>query len=1507
MDTGEYETNALVINNISSVSFAFYEPASPTPAFFGPSAIEVETLLRNDGYLPYLDSARRGVWCFRLAQRNRNQASQTEAPSFPKTVECGAYMLSLSDEGAFEPASLVKSRMHVQNATNTPTSSSSNGSVVSDPKNPQSTGFPSHPNPATDQDPRSLVPVESKPPSAFSIKDTHEYFVAAALSAISCNFCARTGAIPLTSRTLLLPRASQSEYGASPAILASLRVYLTTTGSLVVSMSHTFAENLISLSDNFGNQIPPLGLTVLAAPLGLFATCHATAMTETVTTTEGSFGQSPDSQVLRPRSERDDGPWRSACSKLLQSRHIPSSFNVSPSQKWVGLHRMRRKVSEQSADGRRTPMVCASSVSWPANLCFCKMFSKLAVKSEAEDLHIPQPDQNFDPLKVAKTWFLSTSERDEILAKKKKEREAAAAQDTLLTNGHIQNASGLSPLTLRPSGAAGVPAGGMYPTPPAGGQTLVGATPTMDGTVSSPGNNATMTANSNVEARPSVPGEAFSENWGNAEAKRERTGNSFESENLFGELGPDMFGDNDITEADFNFFDEQPGGMDLDALDIPDITHTDANLGLDLGLISAPEPQIKPEHTEPQVPGVPLSPVFTKPELRHARSSLVDEARQQAKPNAGQHENSGVKRQASPFNPDTVYKRIRASLDNHKSTRHNSRIYPSNHGSIFEKVDFGPSLSIVNSKYEGSGRFDYSADRSRVPTVPKLDEPPTTDYLRRHGKNRKGLKELPTTGSELFARMCNAQESTSNRPSPQNAEASHSDADEMSLLSDQDDSSYDSDEPTSPVKSLGFRRPRNDDDGDSLATSLKDLESVDAAPSPYLPLELPRTTKSEVDLPLAKYFADPEPPWVQYSLPDDQLIMAAQILTDQLSTSTFPFSTTSHISLQSKVDLRRQLSHVARDSMQELQAVLPLYLGAPTECQFRPFIEVQDVPLIGQPTRIQPRPPGTDQMRPSNLFQIPSPHFEMRRYESKLSVLPSAVSFWESLGLSPSPGGKDINAICIFPDYEGLVDDMLVFTDRMRSIYESLKLGSFNRLPTTSNVENGLFKFDVERDLVSVGKPTSFLGPSLQNCASKVCKALSSLITEQTNFVVFFVYSPDIAGSIVECCAVFNEIFEGYRRVLSNKKLPVANDLALQLISQDFVASSSSVAMPSPMDFARLALETYDRCTQLGADMPSPAIVLEQPPPRMIDFKLTVNPSASLMHENTCLHIAYAQSVDERWVAAAWTDNRGNQQMTASYCLGRKGKAIVTPLADVTREIWSTTQELISAWRVHWRIIVAKCGVMDSSEIELWSSLAQTESKASVTLTLVAVDTDPSIQLLPPIVKVPNSAPSVFYTTPVSTPQASMVSPEQSGNPSTPMRENAVTSAPTPGGDNSAADSDADATLADLTDQTWGAVLSHRLNNSTSLTELNPALVSGYLVKRGGTRVEDPPVVLEVNIVYSEGNPRAYESLLREMLVYYRGLGTLARARGMVDKETDVRPWHIAAAEKGVRALYMLM
>jgi len=346
----------------------------------------------------------------------------------------------------------------------------------------------------------------------------------------------------------------------------------------------------------------------------------------------------------------------------------------------------------------------------------------------------------------------------------------------------------------------------------------------------------------------------------------------------------------------------------------------------------------------------------------------------------------------------------------------------------------------------------------------------------------------------------------------------------------------------------------------------------------------------------------------------------------------------------------------------------------------------------------------------------------------------------------------------------------------------------------------------------------------------------------------------------------------------------------------------------------RLCLETYDRCTLFGGAMPAPAIVLEQPLPKSVDFKVTTAPSPNLLHENSCMHIAYALSVDSRWLSVAWTDNRGSKQMTASYCVARRGKPPTTQFSDVASEIWDTTNDLISMYKVHWRVIITKCGPMDQQEADTWISLSQTEqSKLSVSLMLMTVDTNPSMQLVPPSVRIPLTTHSVFYTTPVSTPQPSIVSPDQSGNPPTALGGGGSVNPTTPGGGDGGAGTaeqqqpDGDTTLVDVTDTTWGVVASHRLNNSTSLTELNTALASGYVIKRCGVRAEDGLAAMEMNIIYTEGSPRVHEPLLREMLVYFRGLGTLARARGVVDKDTDVRPWHVAAAEKAARVLHQLM
>jgi mediator of RNA polymerase II transcription subunit 13 len=216
----------------------------------------------------------------------------------------------------------------------------------------------------------------------------------------------------------------------------------------------------------------------------------------------------------------------------------------------------------------------------------------------------------------------------------------------------------------------------------------------------------------------------------------------------------------------------------------------------------------------------------------------------------------------------------------------------------------------------------------------------------------------------------------------------------------------------------------------------------------------------------------------------------------------------------------------------------------------------------------------------------------------------------------------------------------------------------------------------------------------------------------------------------------------------------------------------------------------------------------------------------------------------------------------------------------------------------------------------VWTALsAQPTNNNLTTLTLIAVDTCPSLSLhcsLPPFTPSAFNPQAAMYTTPVSTPQPNTQSPDQFGATATPATPGGGGGAPTPGPATTAAaapdtplELDADATLVDLSDETWGVILSHRLQDSYSITRFQPALASGYLVKRTGTREhEDPPVAMSVNLLHAQ---RSYEPLLREILGMYRDLGTLARLKGVVDPAKSVTPWHVAAAIKAQEGLSFLM
>lgn len=202
--------------------------------------------------------------------------------------------------------------------------------------------------------------------------------------------------------------------------------------------------------------------------------------------------------------------------------------------------------------------------------------------------------------------------------------------------------------------------------------------------------------------------------------------------------------------------------------------------------------------------------------------------------------------------------------------------------------------------------------------------------------------------------------------------------------------------------------------------------------------------------------------------------------------------------------------------------------------------------------------------------------------------------------------------------------------------------------------------------------------------------------------------------------------------------------------------------------------------------------------------------------------------------------------------------------------------------------------IVDLTAIIVWLSLCSDTRHPSVSTTLITVDINPPLHF-PRSYKLDRNPTITNNTcpTPVSTPLTSTFSPDQTGFVSTPGGTTAQASASTP--TTGAFDHNAEARLIDITDETWGATIARGLDDPNVPTDFCHATMSGYLIKRAGARDEDGLMAFAVNIIHA---PKPDKALLKDVLGMYRGLTLLAKIKGVVDQESIVLPWHVAAAKK---------
>jgi mediator of RNA polymerase II transcription subunit 13 len=1081
-----------------------------------------------------------------------------------------------------------------------------------------------------------------------------------------------------------------------------------------------------------------------------------------------------------------------------------------------------------------------------------------------------------------------------------------------------------------------------------------------------------------------------------------------ENDDLFEDMDEDVMEGINVTDADFNFFDG-PDGEDFAMLDVeePRQIKQEPEPLKEKEVSSPVEPKVKMESSdEKSIAGIttqPTVPVIgyrtTESDHDNDKQELMQvEVDRAPPPSTMPPENMArapdtTTEPSPPLDPVSIQKRLLPSpkekLD--PETPHRQTV-TSHRDSIFDPVSFSRKLSLSDAKYHGS-RFSFPLDRlkgvpdafknlSKVPTNPrnfpllaKLRTAISTS-LTHSQQDMLGIDDgdLTDSSSDIFSQEEDEGENESICPEPPStnlilpgkrkfpvpgnatplssvsiAESVGPENLDISGLQTED-SCLNWFEPNPWDWSLTDLPPPSEI---SAPVSRKDIPSF----SPVI-TSLPNTPTSQPEMTV-------EPPEERSTLSGKDSIAVAQIVTDQIVSTTLDLFN-EDITASRSLDLAKVQEAWGRNSAEsKLRSVIKTVFPKAIDCNVVKLASLPDVFSDNPPSanKNQPRPQPRRQVDGSaspgaHIYPIPPPYIRVRRSDALWDLLPPALSFWEPLGLAPCSGPKNVVPFCIYPHSEAIRPCLESFLVSIQIAYESCRLGNHSRMETVPEFHGGLVPCRMHQ--VSSSR-TVF--KTLRDVCIQLGKLLGGRHSQMREkdetqkidaFVIYMVDTFQTPSSLWEMCSAFWTLFQAYQGPQGRADFFPKPDLVLQILPINYIASFEVPTILDSSVYIGLAREIYDRCPPSAPSedrsplsiYSAPAFQLEESLPKTIQFKFVNEPPQDILRESSYMHVGYAISLDGMWITAAWSDNCGKSQTVVSYHVGNRS------FAEVAKEMWQTTGEILQSRRVTWRICLAKAGVMDRDEFDAWVSLVQCPAKLNLFVTLLTVDTAPDLRLVPTIPAGPLANPSTTHfstNTPGSTPQAG-VSPEQPG----------LTPAATPSENTSNPSNDPDSRLVEVTDETWAVILAHRLHNTNATVEFRPALLSGFLVKRGETYSsslsnslqqrdrERGPLAVGVNILYvgSVGSTRAtpspfpssgssegvspggmgtpgppertppsltwvstpqtraaVENLMKEILGQFRGLGLLARLKGMQGSRYGTIPWHVAAAVRGVRGV----
>ena len=1146
-----------------------------------------------------------------------------------------------------------------------------------------------------------------------SVEHVYRLFVLAVASSISYVLVRHYEMIPLNVRSFFFRIHSNSDISSDSADLCkmSIDVCLSTSGTLLVSSAHGAYHTERSI-------VAPR--PYLSAPPNddkSFNSVQSPSLSCT-----GGFGLT----------------WKTALQFWLRSKGITISKSNTP-RAWTFVPSADMDRSEL-AQGVLLPPALTSKLSyeWPTDLCLNDTSpsrdeaagipsSSLKNLEDIGASHVQDGPDIINSFNFAQDWVLGSDERrkavETLHLMKRAEKENFATQLSVRGNDASLPSSPVYPRAAELSGTNAI-----YPTPPDGF------------TSQAPNTSSLMVTDHSSDARNEEPPERGGPTVtldphpnGLSPGFAEPTAQATDLENeLFDDMGENGFGEAGVTDADFSFFDE-PEGENMDI-------SFDEHLQLDDSKnVSSEQPSVHNFNHELDIKAESTQDDLNDPQPALSDNRIKDTARDDSdledlqlgdrngtdsavplKVEQGD-DRRPLKAITPELSPSLVQKRLFKDSANTESITRHIFEHPNESTQAFNPVSFGAKILSFDQKYGQSGRFSFDVRTASTNPLQKSKTDPTSTV-----EPRKQLL-FDTRETHRIPRSASTIATTENYQSEDSSDEGYS--------SETDSDSYSNDGCLAHPKSFS---PIPHEDEQNYRYNKRKRHCSEASSSPKYPLkkegsdqlslnvsELRATTKQEacslihqID---SRFCGSAEwsrslshsPPLSQNVQMNNRDEFRAKILQDHEAIDIAQTISGEHI--YTRLETHSQvtgnvhsgaINTVDIENMMEcsLHDALKRLFHMVRDCDLQTMASVQEATPESSLTKAPQRPVLQRKQTESSssynnsIFRLTPPHVKVQRSEKVLHVLPPAVRFWETLGLAPFSGPKDLLGYCIYPSTLRTEKAIVQFFECLAIVYENRKLGAHEIDASGANSGGCLFPYELDND---AGLADSV--KTIQSTCIDVGTSLANKKIDSKNLVVYVVNPFQGHAAFSALCQAAWSTFQAYNKSTSASRADSRRpEIVLKILDINMIPREDAILDPNPEDVLHLAHEMYERCPSTSPERPKPGLNIGCPPsvqlataiPKSVQFKITTDPPSDLLEENSFFHLAYSRSPSDQWLTAAWTDNAGEHHATASYSLyGRK-------FEEVASELWETTLGILKRKTINWRIVVVKEGLFMPNEME---------------------------------------------------------------------------------------------------------------------------------------------------------------------------------------------------------------